>query len=48
MKRFTIPRVAHCSDGCKPQSPARPKTADAIRNPQLALGVSSSADAADT
>jgi hypothetical protein len=33
MKRFTIPRVAHCSDGCRSQSLARPKTAHTIRRP---------------
>jgi len=27
MKRFMIPRVAHCSNGCLPQSWARRQTA---------------------
>jgi hypothetical protein len=36
MTRFTIPRVAHCSDGCRSQSSARPKTAGTMTGPPVA------------
>lgn len=39
MKRFTIPRVAHCSDGCSLQSRARLETATVRRTPGSPLGV---------
>ena len=40
MKRFTIPRVAHCSDGCSWQSRARLETASTNGEPQSSLGFS--------
>jgi hypothetical protein len=41
MKRFTTPRVAHCSDGCRSQSQARRKTATTqTETPSPLLGVS--------
>ena len=39
MKRFTIPRVAHCSDGCRSQSWARLKTANTRGTPGSRPGV---------